>query len=543
MAGDAARADPGGGRGPGAGRPADATVRGGRASGLWTPLARLPEPAWLAALVGVAAAVRALVWSRTAALHDDGPIFLRLAAAAADARWSDLLAHPQHPLYPLVVALATPLCGDPERAGAAVSVLSGALAVGAGTLLLRDLFGREVGWVGGVLLALHPTAVAQSADVQSEGLYLALFLGALAVLWRSLQRPSAPALLGAGALSGAAYWVRPEGLGVVLLGAALHVGRAALGRAPLRRALAAAALLGLGAAVVAGPYVGALRAETGRWQLTSKKSVSGMATLEATDPRRAPSARSPLAPAPVLPRASDEPPPRSGAGRWIHALGELYTAAAPAFRFELLPFLALGIFACRGRPGGRAAFVAGLAGLYGVVLLALGLTAGYVSRRHALPPLVPAVGYAAVGLWAAADLLAARAPGRLRRARAPLTAVLVAAALLLLPADLRPRRAERLAERRAAEWLRARPELAGPVAAGRLRVAYYAGERFVPLPSAPERGMVAYLRGRGARYVIVDEAEVDDHRGLGEALSGPLRLLHREQAGGRSAAIYVVPRD
>ena len=52
--------------------------------------------------------------------------------------------------------------------------------------------------------------------------------------------------------------------------------------------------------------------------------------------------------------------------------------------------------------------------------------------------------------------------------------------------------------------------------------------------------MMRYLRGRGARYVIVDEAKVDQHRGLRAAQADGLRPIHRESAEGRSAAVYEV---
>jgi hypothetical protein len=109
-----------------------------------------------------------------------------------------------------------------------------------------------------------------------------------------------------------------------------------------------------------------------------------------------------------------------------------------------------------------------------------------------------------------------------------------------LPRDLRPRRADRLAERQAAEWLREQELPAGPVAASRLRVAYYAGERFVPLPSGPPGGMLSYLQEWGARYVIVGDENLDEHVGLRSEQGRGLRLVHRAEAGGRSAAVFEV---
>ena len=52
--------------------------------------------------------------------------------------------------------------------------------------------------------------------------------------------------------------------------------------------------------------------------------------------------------------------------------------------------------------------------------------------------------------------------------------------------------------------------------------------------------MLGFLRSVGARYVIVDEEKLDDHRGLREARGAELRLLHRSRAGGRRAVVYQV---
>ena len=110
--------------------------------------------------------------------------------------------------------------------------------------------------------------------------------------------------------------------------------------------------------------------------------------------------------------------------------------------------------------------------------------------------------------------------------------------MFALPADLTARRLDRLAVKRAAEWLGERDAAPGGVAAGRLRIAYYAGGRFVPLPSSPKLSMMSYLRDRGARYVVVDEAKVDQHVGLRSAQAEGLRLIHRETAAGHTAVVF-----
>ncbi|MGH0034813.1 MAG: glycosyltransferase family 39 protein [Myxococcota bacterium] len=497
----------------------------------------------LACLGVLAIAVRGVAWLRTAALFDDGPVFLSLAQSIVDGDGSSALRHPYHPLYPALVAGLSLLGPGLENAAAALSAAAGGAAVVAFALWLDEAFGRATAWTGGAILALHPYAVSFSCDVQSDGLYLALFLWSALFLYRAPRTGRWTDAAAAGAFSGLAYLARPEGLGLALLGAlggAVWIGRGD-GRARAR-AVALAALLAA-ALVPAALYTTALRLETGAWQLTQKKSVAGLAGRSA-DARPAPA--TPLRRPGTLPRAGDRPPPRTPGERLAAASWDFYRSSVSVFRFELLPFLALGLFAARGRPGWRAVFVGGIGLAYAAVLAALALGAGYVSRRHALPPLVPLMGYAASGLvfgvgWMVSRLgLTGRAAGPARSWLAPLViAALLAAAWG--PRDLAPRRLDRLAERRAAEWLRDGDHDPGPVAAGRLRVAYYAGRPFVPLPSAPKGGMLAYLQSHAVRWVIVDESKLDAHQGLRQAKAHGLERVHRVVEAGHTASVYRVP--
>jgi hypothetical protein len=228
------------------------------------------------------------------------------------------------------------------------------------------------------------------------------------------------------------------------------------------------------------------------------------------------------------------------------AFVELFRTAGSTARAELALLLLVGLLASRGRPGLRGRFLLAITLLYGAVLLALTMNVGYVSRRHILPTLVPLLGYAALGaVWLGRMLVAGL--GRARATawvtpRHATAAVLVVMAVLGVAKALRPDRVKDLAERRAAEWLRAQNLEPGPVAARRLRVAYYADAPYVELPERPRNWIVLELRRYGARYVIVDEEKMEIYPGLREAVPRGLRPLHQVRAGGRVASVFeVVP--
>jgi hypothetical protein len=106
--------------------------------------------------------------------------------------------------------------------------------------------------------------------------------------------------------------------------------------------------------------------------------------------------------------------------------------------------------------------------------------------------------------------------------------------------DVRPRREERIAVRTAAEWLRKNREIQSRVAAQKLRVAYYAGAEYSPLPSGNSGPIGASLRAQGVDWVIIDENGIEDHRGLAEGVGTWLDPIHAVERLGRRAWVFQI---
>lgn len=499
----------------------------------------------LASLVALAAGVRIGTAWQTAVIFNDGPSFLAVAALFHEGRWADAFAHSYHPLYPLLTALLAPVVGDFARAGVWISVVSGALAVAALHAFLKAAFGARAAFGGAALLAVHPYASRYSADVQSEGLYMVLFLAALAAAWRAIDRASPLRAAGAGALSAAAYLVRPEGLGVAVVALAFCALLLVQGRMAVSVFLRVAAALVVGAIVVGGPYVAYLHEVTGRFTLTQKKSVRDFTTpprpaplLDPGEPDRQRFRPPPLRrPSPreasLLPARFDFEP------RAVSAALDLVQVGAGAFQPMLLLLLVLGISRVRGPPGDRAVFVLLVVGLYGVVLYGLALNVGYLHRRHVLVPLLPLLGYAALGLPVLGQLLLRAVQPRrdVRGARSATVLALSIVVVVSLAKTWSPHREERLAVRQAAEWLASRPEHSGPVAAEKHRAAWYAGQAFIDLRRVAQGGELAQ---QGARFLIVDDVQLAQRPAL-QAARARYEELFRVEAAGRTAFVYSVP--
>jgi len=512
-----------------------------------------PERLALALLLAAAAAVRVLRWHGTSLMFNDGPTFLMLAQWLSEGRYGEVIAHPYHPLYPFLVLLARFWVGDWEQAAVLVSVIAGAASVLCLWLFVRASFGREAGWIAAIFLAVQPRAIAFSADILSDGLYLALFLAGVVCLWRALEEPR-PALAGwAGAFSGLAYLARPEGLGVVVAGAALAALHALRGRwRPFQTGAWIAALVAA-ALLVALPYLALLRIQNGDWVLTQKKSVTrllalddeGQATLQ---PDALPQpAQSSLgeASADAAPAGIAQPPaPSRGieGAQLLRAALTVVHAAAAAVRPQFLALLLIGAWLRRGWPGPAGEFILCFLGLYAAILFTQGYHYGYVGARHALPPMVLTFGYLAVAVPALGGLLIMpfrRARGAPTAQRLAAGAGLALVAAIGLGQALRPERPGARAERNAARWLAANAEHAGGVSAPKMRLAYYAGRAHVSLYAAPRgEALIRALHQQGAQYVILEDKNLSDFPELGAAVGTSLRVVHSEEDRGRRAFVY-----
>jgi len=513
----------------------------------------------LTLILAIGLAVRAFAWSRTAVMFNDGPIFLAMAEAIGEGRWAEVLAHPYHPLYPALIALVAAFPIELESAAVAVSIAGGLLGIAAVFWFVRDAFGREAAWLAAWVVALHPWAVDFSADVMSDGLYAGIFLVAFAAMARAVDQLNVGAALGCGAACGLAYLVRPEGAGLLIAGVLLLVARGWADRTQRSRVVAGCAAMAMMGAVVIAPFVVLVGQQTGEFVLTQKKSIANLVGTPSDMVGRMEDGRvahpsdvaSASLPLPELAVRSDGEGARRPSREWtgfIEAIVRVGTTSLAAFRFELVPFALLGLWASRSRRRPWREATLGLPiVLYSGLLVLLVWGVGYVGRRHALAPWLPIIGLCALG-WrylctAIADWAGRRGDARLARLRSSRAAAIALVAVLVLSwgmRDLRPRRVDRAPVRAAAEWLEQNHPDSGPVAAQKLRTAYYAGARFVPLLSGHDGRLAQYLDWRAARWVVIDDAKLDDHIGLEEGIGSWLRPVHVESGNGRNVLVLAV---
>ena len=494
-------------------------------------------------LAALALLVRWIRWARADVVDADAPRFLAIAKSAAAGDWGAVVADDFHPLYPIVIAGVQAVVDDWELAGALVSITAGVAAVGFATAFTRDAFGWPAAPVAGALVALQVRHVDFSSDVQSEGLYLAAFLASVWCGWRALSRRSARWALATGCVSGLAYLVRPEGLGIVAVVGAVAGFEIIRRRWPLARAAGWGASLLAGAMLLAAPYVVLLYQDTGVWMLSRKKSLMVVAGID--HPRGESVVLRPAPSAPLRGLKDRGVRSRSAPSGLFEALFELFRKALKAFRYEMLLLFGIGLWTVRGPPGLRGRFLLVLVAVYAAALFGLLTTSGYVSRRHWLPVLTPLFSIAALGV----PLLGRRTLQLLgRRSASTLAAVAVGFVVVVAPVVdlLLDERGDRhLAERRAGEWVAASGKSGASriVAAHRGYSAYYAQARHLPL--APSLGTLEprRLRERGATHVVLDTEALADEDWEAVLARPGLRLLKEFAASGRRVRLLAVEAD
>ncbi len=279
-----------GGRGAGeqGGRGAEARGRDRLPS---SPAPRLPG-SLLAGLVLLAAAIRLYFGLRPRIVWGDEPFYLWLGQSLLDGggyQFFGISGVHFSPLFPLLAGLIGKLAGNLATGSVVLYVVCGALLVAPIYGMARRLAGAAAGIAAGVAAAFSPPLVAAVPlwGTMTEPLFLLCVATAWWGLLIALEEGRLRGYVAAGAGLGLAYLTRTEalvylvaGLGALLLLrlAAPHpaiASPAVPGTAPLPPRPRAPVLPGLAVALaifalVISPYLVALYAKTGQWQLAEE---------------------------------------------------------------------------------------------------------------------------------------------------------------------------------------------------------------------------------------------------------------------------------
>jgi len=223
--------------------------------------------------------VRAIAWHHwhTGAIESEGAEYARIAENLRNGQGYVGISTPgtqlvSPPLFPSLIAAASLIThNDYELAGRLVSFLLGALLPLPVFGVAIRLFDRRVAMIAAMITVFYPMFVNLSFSVFSEGPYAAILLTAVYLVLRAFDCPSILNWSFVGGAFGAAYLMRQEAVGPLLV--AILLGLIARDDSFLlkaKRAIAALAVF----MVLASPQVLLLYRSTGKLRLEGKSLIN-----------------------------------------------------------------------------------------------------------------------------------------------------------------------------------------------------------------------------------------------------------------------------
>ena len=438
------------------------------------------------------------------------------------------------PLFPIVTGLLYPLTRDMKLNSDISYVLFGTLTLLPVFGIAQRLWGLRIAVISTALVCLFPmlTAAVPFWGTMLEPLYLFLLFAALYCGWVAWEDHGLAAHLAAGALLGLAYLTKPEavvyfGLMVLLLVLGNLWRRTFSKRGPVLGILGVV----LAFVLVISPYITFLYRHTGRIMISGKLGVTYVAGQGAVehDPTLYDRALSQLDEAgeeiiwfsmdrfkySIWDIISDDP--RGFVLRtWrnINRLEELLFSRQ-AFPFYLLLFVGLGWF---GSAWGRERAANELF-LVAAALPVLTFMPFHIELRY-FAPMLPilliwvAKGIDALAQWAKETAVSLGFPTRWQRGLCYAALVIPSATLLLYFALMHPQVVQEglagmgTSRREAGLWLKRNSPIDAMVMSRDTEVPFYAERRWAATPHEDYPRFIAYVRKRGADYLVVDQREV-----------------------------------
>lgn len=509
----------------------------------------------LATILLLATILQAIVLGRLSTISADGIIFIDIARDLAEAPIETIRAQDQHPGYPAMLLACTRAVewlgyraepGSWIAGGVIVSFVCGLLSVAVVWFFARDLFDEKIANVAAIVFIVLPVPRTNAVDAQSDTPHALVYLLAAWMATTGITNGNLWRLAAAGLASGVAFWIRPEGLEVVLVAIPLlawHAFRAHWSWP--RRVLAVGTLAGT-ALVVVAPYTLLAGKITSKqlpgvqarfvqlYQNPAPAPESAQSAVTrvpekieqpATSPPSPALPRSPT-PAAVDPSSADAPmvdapaaaptnpvpaPPaaerRYSAAFILSVIGGAISAfinsICQGFKFVFIPLYLLGDVALAWhRPRGIQIGLLSLLGATHIfMLMCLHGLSGYIAHRHVIPlvglamPFV-ALGVVQLGTWAALVLKTRPVYGTL--------ATLAISCSIVMPYTLRRLNREFVPVIEATRWIQSRARPGSGIVCNSPYVGFYGTLPVAMLdPKAPTLDEALARAPAGAQYDYV----------------------------------------
>jgi hypothetical protein len=489
--------------------------------------------------------IRLIAWFNTAIISRDSIIYIELARDWISGHYLKALAHPYHPLYSFLIALASKVTGfSLEHSAVGLSIVVSALTIPALETLFKRYGNPIILFLGLLFFSVSPFLVRYAADILTEPLYLFFVAWGAAFFVKAMAEDGRRGgyFFLAGASVGFAYLTRPEGIVTGIAGAIWIL--SFYKNISLRKIISSLLVLVLGGIIIGMPYILYLHKDTGTWTLTRKKKVETLVSEmagrsivqnKATSPylkdlpkgidkkraeflknrkkwqwEQADRIRQVLG-EPNKPRFKPNETLLGFILTFLLSLGELLIGFVKGMFFPIGIWVVFRFIGLKKYPWNRIdRFILIFSVLYWVMLGLLLSGYGYVSRRHYSAVAMFWFVWAAMGFIYICETLPGVFKQRYLNTKVVGMCLLVPLLGISVVKGTKPFRAKKVGRRIVGAWILQRKPANKRcvILTSMVRIGYYAGCRAVFLQTIQEKDVNA-LRRHEIAYVILQKREME----------------------------------
>ena len=211
------------------------------------------------------------LYAKNEVVTNDASTYIKLARHLSDGDFSAGFDTFWTPFYPLLVAFVGLFTNSLLLPTVIVSILTGSLAVTATYYLVKQSYGMREAVIAAVIAIFYPHLLTATFGFGTENVYLVLLSLALIVGWNGLAKNPTTNFFVVGLLLGCAYLTRPEAFGYLLFFAPIiFLKNFKEQKTFSRNTIKSIAVLVLGFALLAAPYIYYIRSATGSWSISPK---------------------------------------------------------------------------------------------------------------------------------------------------------------------------------------------------------------------------------------------------------------------------------
>lgn len=441
-------------------------------------------------------------------ISGDGPVYIEIAKNFSQGNFRAGLAEDYPPLYSLFVTGAYLITHDWVIAGRLVSFIFSILTIIPIYFLTKEVFGERVATVSSVLFIFQPTISSYSVRIISEPSFIFFFVSAVWLSWEAIRTQKHRLFFAAGAVSGLSYLVRPEGSGVAIV-TCLYVLFHDLLRVKYnyRKKIIHICMLALGASIFVFPYLLHIKSETGKWELSKKKSILTAITGKVSGDSIPDESVFTGAQIPAYSHLKDG---------YLKTFLSLTTVFIIAFNYILFLLLLFGLIRRKAvlRQGKYESFIILIVLFYFLVLSLF-----YVSDRHLISLISICLFWAAIGFCELYQYIVIKIPQRLSQAMLKLpnrifVLMLMAVILSLSAGAFRPQDRDKISRKKVGLWIKENCKESPRILTDSVRLAYYAEAEAVRFQNRPGIGkyddLMKFVKSPSERidYVVIDKVTI-----------------------------------